>query len=125
MAKIHQAIGKTAATGNPCNGSPSPKVAASGAMTKGNENAKATTTRKRVPVFHRRASTSGFVDSDCEGTKANNRTIGALRSAMERAIAHLKNWKIIATGYLADSRNYPRSSASSPNSSSTGWAGKK
>lgn len=31
--------------------------------------------------------------------KANNRTISSLRSAVERCIAHLKNWKIIATGY--------------------------
>ena len=33
------------------------------------------------------------------GDKANNRTISSLRSAVERCIAHLKNWKILATGY--------------------------
>lgn len=31
--------------------------------------------------------------------KANNKTISGMRSAVERAIAHLKNWKILATGY--------------------------
>lgn len=34
-----------------------------------------------------------------EDRKANNATISALRSAVERAIAHWKNWKIVATGY--------------------------
>ncbi len=34
-----------------------------------------------------------------QGDKANNKTISSLRSAVERCIAHLKNWKIIATGY--------------------------
>jgi hypothetical protein len=31
--------------------------------------------------------------------KENNETISSLRSAVERCIAHLKNWKILATGY--------------------------
>lgn len=31
--------------------------------------------------------------------KKNNKTVSALRSAVERCIAHLKNWKILATGY--------------------------
>jgi hypothetical protein len=31
--------------------------------------------------------------------KANNRAISSLRSAVERCIAHAKNWKILATGY--------------------------
>lgn len=31
--------------------------------------------------------------------KASNQEISALRSAVERAIGHLKNWKILATGY--------------------------
>jgi DDE superfamily endonuclease/Helix-turn-helix of DDE superfamily endonuclease len=31
--------------------------------------------------------------------KANNKTISSLRSAVERCIAHLKNWKMLATGY--------------------------
>jgi hypothetical protein len=35
----------------------------------------------------------------CEDRKANNATVSALRSAVERAIAHLKNWKMLATGY--------------------------
>lgn len=33
------------------------------------------------------------------GDKESNRTISSLRSAVERCIAHLKNWKILATGY--------------------------
>jgi hypothetical protein len=31
--------------------------------------------------------------------KANNKVISGYRSAVERCIAHLKNWKILATGY--------------------------
>lgn len=31
--------------------------------------------------------------------KESNKEISTLRSAVERAIAHLKNWKILATGY--------------------------
>jgi predicted XRE-type DNA-binding protein len=31
--------------------------------------------------------------------KANNKVISSLRSAVERCIAHFKNWKILATGY--------------------------
>ena len=31
--------------------------------------------------------------------KANNKTISSIRSAVERCIAHVKNWKILATGY--------------------------
>jgi hypothetical protein len=34
-----------------------------------------------------------------EGDKANNTTISTLRSAIERCIAHVKNWKKLATGY--------------------------
>ena len=33
------------------------------------------------------------------GNKANNKTISQIRSAVERCISHLKNWKILATGY--------------------------
>lgn len=33
------------------------------------------------------------------GDKANNRFISSRRSAVERCIAHSKNWKILATGY--------------------------
>jgi len=34
-----------------------------------------------------------------EGDKANNTTISALRSAVERCISHFKNWKMMSTGY--------------------------
>lgn len=34
-----------------------------------------------------------------ENDKASNKKISAIRSAVERCIAHLKNWKILATGY--------------------------
>jgi len=34
-----------------------------------------------------------------QGDKANNKTISSLRSAVERCISHVKNWKILATGY--------------------------
>src|SRR5206468_12043348 len=34
-----------------------------------------------------------------ESDKANNKEISSLRSAIERCIAHVKNWKILATGY--------------------------
>ena len=33
------------------------------------------------------------------GNKENNRKISSIRSAVERCIAHVKNWKILATGY--------------------------
>lgn len=33
------------------------------------------------------------------GDKANNKFVSSLRSAVERCIAHVKNWKILATGY--------------------------
>ncbi|WP_198284311.1 transposase family protein [Saccharomonospora xinjiangensis] len=33
------------------------------------------------------------------GDKANNKAISSLRAAVERCIAHIKNWKILATGY--------------------------
>jgi hypothetical protein len=34
-----------------------------------------------------------------DNDKSNNKEISSLRSAIERCIAHLKNWKILATGY--------------------------
>ncbi|MET9269250.1 transposase family protein [Kribbella sp. NPDC003557] len=40
-----------------------------------------------------------------------DRTISSRRSAVERAIGHLKNWKILTGGSAADSPNYPISSA--------------
>jgi hypothetical protein len=33
------------------------------------------------------------------GDKANNKVISSIRSAVERCIAHVKNWKMLATGY--------------------------
>jgi DDE superfamily endonuclease len=33
------------------------------------------------------------------GNKGNNRKISSIRSAVERCIAHVKKWKIVATGY--------------------------
>ncbi|MFC5110877.1 transposase family protein [Kibdelosporangium philippinense] len=33
------------------------------------------------------------------GDKVNNKFISSLRSVVERCIAHIKNWKMIATGY--------------------------
>lgn len=36
-----------------------------------------------------------------EDRRETNAHVSALRSAVERAIAHLKNWKILATGYRA------------------------
>lgn len=33
------------------------------------------------------------------GDQSNNRTISTIRSPIERCIAHVKNWKILATGY--------------------------
>jgi hypothetical protein len=33
------------------------------------------------------------------GDTANNKMISSIRSAVERCIAHVKNWKILATGY--------------------------
>lgn len=32
------------------------------------------------------------------GNKANSKTVSLIWSAVERCIAHLKNWKILATG---------------------------
>lgn len=40
--------------------------------------------------------------------KESNREISLIRSAVERAIAHLKNWKILATGYRARLAELPR-----------------
>ena len=36
-----------------------------------------------------------------ESRREVNAHISSMRSAVERAIAHLKNWKILATGYRA------------------------
>jgi hypothetical protein len=37
--------------------------------------------------------------------KTNNKTISSIRSAVERCIAHLKNWKILASGYRGPLKN--------------------
>lgn len=42
-----------------------------------------------------------------EDRKETNRHISALRSSVERAIAHLKNWKILATGYRGRLKELP------------------
>jgi hypothetical protein len=41
------------------------------------------------------------------GDKANNKVISSIRSAIERCIAHVKNWKILATGYRGRLRELP------------------
>lgn len=43
-----------------------------------------------------------------EDRKEFNRQISLIRSAVERAIAHLKNWKILATGYSAKLSELPK-----------------
>jgi hypothetical protein len=40
--------------------------------------------------------------------KANNKTISSIRSAVERCIAHLKNWKILSTGYRGALSELPK-----------------
>lgn len=39
--------------------------------------------------------------------KAYNRSVNRIRAAVERAIAHLKNWKILKTGYHRIMHNFP------------------
>lgn len=40
--------------------------------------------------------------------KAYNRSVSSIRAAVERAIAHLKNWKILKTGYRRALTDFPR-----------------
>jgi len=40
--------------------------------------------------------------------RAYNRSVSAIRAAVERAIAHLKNWKILKTGYRRALIDFPR-----------------
>jgi hypothetical protein len=40
--------------------------------------------------------------------KAYNRSVSQIRAAVERAIAHLKNWKILKTGYRRALTDFPR-----------------
>ncbi|MEU2159444.1 transposase family protein [Streptomyces sp. NPDC019396] len=53
------------------------------------------------------------------GDKEANHLINTLRAAIERAIAHLKNWKIFATRYRSPSPASPLSPRPSPPSPST------
>ncbi|MCY0963538.1 transposase family protein, partial [Streptomyces sp. H27-H5] len=39
--------------------------------------------------------------------KVYNRSIGELRAAVERTIAHLKDWKILATRYRGPLQAFP------------------
>jgi transposase IS4 family protein len=39
------------------------------------------------------------INPEAIGRKKFNKTIGSLRAGIERCIAHLKNWKILAKGY--------------------------
>ncbi|MFC5112000.1 hypothetical protein [Kibdelosporangium philippinense] len=48
----------------------------------------------------------------------NNKFISSLRSAVERCIAHIKNWKMIATGYRGRLSELPNIIGSSHRSSS-------
>jgi len=46
--------------------------------------------------------------------KAYNRSVNQIRAAVERAIAHLKNWKILKTGYHRIMHDFPICYAPSP-----------
>jgi hypothetical protein len=37
-----------------------------------------------------------------------NKTVASIRAAVERTISHLKNWKILATGYRRRLAELPR-----------------
>lgn len=41
------------------------------------------------------------------GQKAYNTSVNRIRAAVERAIAHIKNWKILKTGYRRIMRDFP------------------
>ncbi|MFD8525394.1 transposase family protein [Streptomyces capillispiralis] len=41
------------------------------------------------------------------GDKVANRSVNTLRAAVERAIAHLKDWKIFATRYRGPLTHFP------------------
>lgn len=70
-------------------------------------------------IIPRKKSQGGELST---GGKANNRTISSLRSAVERCIARLKNWKILATTGAA-SPNFPTYFASSRHSNFTDSTG--
>jgi hypothetical protein len=42
-----------------------------------------------------------------DGQKAYNRSVNRIRAAVERAIAHLKSWKILQTGYHRIMHDFP------------------
>lgn len=42
-----------------------------------------------------------------DGQKAYNRSVNRIRAAVERAIAHLKSWKILKTGYHRIMHDFP------------------
>ena len=44
----------------------------------------------------------------CDAAKEYNRSVSRIRAAVERAIAHLKNWKILKTGYRRALSDFPR-----------------
>ncbi|WP_329449180.1 transposase (plasmid) [Streptomyces sp. NBC_01426] len=61
--------------------------------------------------------------SHCAGDKEANQSVSTLRADVERAIAHLKDWKILATRYRGpppDSPPSPRPSPPSPSSERAG-----
>jgi DDE superfamily endonuclease len=41
------------------------------------------------------------------GQKAYNTSVNRIRAAVERAIAHIKNWKVLKTGYRRTMRDFP------------------
>lgn len=43
-----------------------------------------------------------------DASKTYNRSVSQIRAAVERAIAHLKNWKILKTGYRRALTDFPR-----------------
>ncbi|UTM45744.1 transposase family protein [Glutamicibacter mysorens] len=47
------------------------------------------------------------ITENYSGKKESNRQVSLIRSAAERAIAHLKNWKILATSYRARLKELP------------------
>ncbi|MEU2834351.1 transposase family protein, partial [Streptomyces lavendulae] len=45
--------------------------------------------------------------SHSAGDKEANQSVSTLRAAVERAIAHLKDWKILATRYRGPLTHFP------------------
>jgi hypothetical protein len=42
-----------------------------------------------------------------EAQKAYNRSVNRIRAAAERGIAHIKNWKVLKTGYRGRLSEFP------------------